>query len=30
VVMAARAVHMAVFQFLAGGFTHTDDLHVEM
>ena len=30
VVMAAGTMHVAVLEFLGGGLTHTDDLHVEM
>jgi hypothetical protein len=30
VVMSAGAVHVAVFEFFAGRFTHADHLHIEM
>ena len=29
-VMAARAVHVAVFQLFLRGFPHADDLHLEV
>ena len=29
-VMSARAVHVAVFEFFAGCFTHADHFHIEM